>query len=260
MKTLFPVFALLSLFLAQPETARAQEKQDFLFVGTHFAEILELNAAGRHRGLAVDILERISEATGDRFEIRMLPWKRAQTMVQKGVADALIGPYKTAAREKFLHYSEQAFYEDRMVFIARRDEAFDWEGDFDDLRGLRVVTVRGWAYGEEFENHLDLMRPHISNTIFLGMQMLLNGRADLLAGNERNALEAIHQNFAKGKVVFLRPPFHWMTGYFGFSRAKPALAMQQRFNKALGEIVTSGELARLWAAYGLGPAEPAVTD
>ncbi|WP_218044674.1 substrate-binding periplasmic protein [Aestuariispira insulae] len=223
----------------------------YLFVGTHFAEILEANPGGQPQGLAVEVLDLIEQRTGDRFLVSILPWKRALTLVQKGNAHALIGPYKTPEREAFLNYTQNHFYEDRMVFIARAREAFDWRGDFQAVQGKKIITIRGWAYGQRFEDNLDLMKPHVTNDIFLAMQMLLNRRGDLIAGNERNAMEAIQQSFADEKVIFLDPPFCLMQGYFAFSKANAEPEMQDRFNRALADIVTTGQLFRLWQKHGL---------
>lgn len=235
-------------------TVNAQERAPYLFVGTTFPYILEQSMDGSPRGLSVDILNRISELTGDQFEILVLPWPRALRLVEMGHADGLIGPYKTEQREKILDYSVSEIYRDHMMFLAKTGRFHarqEWSGDFDDIKEKQVITIRGWAYGDRFDKARSQLKVIEANTFAHGLQMLQKNRGDLLAANERNALFEIRKENLQSEVSFLKRPFGMMVGYFGFSKKKADHHFQARFNESLNQLHLSNEMHGLWKQYGL---------
>ncbi len=248
------LIALLCQFALLSAPSRAEEASRYLFVGTFFPYVLEQSMDGSARGLSVDILDRITALTGDRFEIRILPWARALSMVENGSADGIIGPYKTPTREKFIDFSESEIYRDHMVFLCRAgasDATEKWRGRFSDLQDRKVITVRGWAYGAGFDDARSRLEIIETNSFAQGLQMLLRDRGELLAANERNALYEVRKEQLADRVDFLRPAFQAMVGYFGFSRQKADRVFQDRFNRALNQLHSSGEISELWSEYGL---------
>ena len=106
-------------------------------VGSHFARIYEPDRRGQPQGLGVDLLRR---TLGESLRLELLPYQRAQYDVEIGEADVLVGPYRTAEREARFLFSQRAFYEDAMVFYARRNEASLWSWP---VRGLGLTLDRG---------------------------------------------------------------------------------------------------------------------
>ncbi len=90
--------------------------ETYLFVGTTFPSILEQKQDGDFYGLGYDIATKIVHRLGHDLKIEIYPFKRALKMIERGEADVLIGPYKSAEREKFMNYTKYAFYRDPMVF------------------------------------------------------------------------------------------------------------------------------------------------
>ena len=112
-------------------------------VGTTFARLFEPGADGaKPLGLAVDLLEAILIPAGHTPRYEFYPWLRAQSMIEHGPAQVLVGPYRTPERERLMRFSRQAFYEDALVFYARRREEGLWWGDFQALQRLSIGAVR----------------------------------------------------------------------------------------------------------------------
>lgn len=245
--------ALILLLLAAVTPAQAEKKERYLFVGTTFPLIFEQKDDGTHHGLATDILDRISLDTGIRFETQLFPWARALALARAGVADGLIGPYWSQERAEFLDYSTRHFYSDRMVFVARRSSDPHWTGTWDSLTGMRILTVKGWAYGPAFDAARPMMNPIVTSDFDQALRMLMANRVDLLAANERTALIGFNQRKLNGDLEILNPAFHATHGYFGFPKVLQDRAFQDRFNAALERLWESGELAAMSAEYGLTP-------
>ncbi|MFS2004526.1 substrate-binding periplasmic protein [Duganella sp. CT11-25] len=93
-----------------------------------------------------DALER---ELGVAFELRMYPWARAERYALEG-GGLIYGLPKTADRLRALRYSEAASHR-TLWLVTRSDATFDFN-TLEDLRGKTLGIVRGYSYGEEFDN------------------------------------------------------------------------------------------------------------
>ena len=234
--------------LGAPRHAGAAER---LAVGAAFAHIFEQSADGQWQGLGVDVLRVLAARAGDTVRFNIYPWPRAQAMVERAQADILIGPYRSAARERQFAFVDLPFYRDRLVFYARRQADARWQGEFGPLKGVRIAAVRGWHYGPRFDQARPLLDisevPQLDN----GLQMLLHGRIDLLATNERNSAAPIAALPPGAGLVALCPAIAQLDGYLAFAPGPASAPARDRYNALFTEMVKSGELARLAARHGV---------
>ncbi|QPF72033.1 transporter substrate-binding domain-containing protein [Roseateles sp. DAIF2] len=235
---------LLTLCLALGLAGGAQARE-LLVVGTAFPRIFELDAEGPN-GLGVELLRRAAARLGHGLRFEIYPWLRAQAMVEQGQADILVGPYRTPEREQRFLFSPQAFYEDALVFYARRGRASAWQGDYAALVELSVGQVQGWAYGEAFERERGrLQRLSTVRDVATGLQMLRLGRLDLLASNERNTEPVLQRLGLARELQPLAPPLGQLRGHFAFPRHAEGQALRDALDQAMSEMRTRGELREL---------------
>jgi ABC-type amino acid transport substrate-binding protein len=97
-------------------SANSGEARVRVFSGSEFPSILEKDESGAPKGLAIDILNKISDELDTRFEVKFYPWKRALLAAKNVSVDGIIDPYQTAERRQFLVFTEKPFHIDRMVF------------------------------------------------------------------------------------------------------------------------------------------------
>jgi polar amino acid transport system substrate-binding protein len=213
--------------------------------GTHFARVFELNPAGEFVGLGPDLLREICRRSGDTVQFAMYPWVRAQALVEQGEADILVGPYKTPEREARFAFSDRAFYQDRMLFYVRAGTNVQWDGSFGQLRGKRIGTVRGWAYGNGFDQARSSMQIENVPTLESGLLMLIHERIELLATNYRNTEGILPRLEMTGKVRPILPVIDVQNGYFAFPKSQEHDGLRSRFNEIFNSMVVSGELARI---------------
>ncbi|SDL67386.1 substrate-binding periplasmic protein [Pseudomonas indica] len=237
---------LFGLLLGSPVLAR-----EWLAVGAQFPGVFERTTAGEYRGLAPDLLRAAMARLGDTVRFERHPWLRAQQMVEQGHADILIGPYWTAEREKRFAYGRHPFYQDRIVFYARLDAKTGWKGDLAALSDREIAVVRGWTYGERFENarpQLDLV---MVGSVENGLRMLSIGRVGLLASNERNTVPVLMSLKLNTRIARLEPIIDTQRGYFAFTRNATGDALRSRFDHAFDALVADGTLARLAKKHGV---------
>ena len=214
-------------------------------VGASFHLVYEQDAAGRPTGLAVDVLRTLAARAGDTVRFQFYPWPRAQAMVERGQADILVGPYRSAERLKRFDFLDQPFYRDRLVFYARSKGGATWHGDFRSLAGKRVVAVRGWHYGDSFDVARPLFDLGEVSQVDNGLRMLALGRVDLFASNQRNTDALIGQLRLDGTLTVLCPDIGRIDGYLAFSRMPKFTAARQQYNLLFGQMVRAGELQKL---------------
>lgn len=222
-----------------------------VIVGSTFARLYEPGVSGRPEGLAVDLLDAILQPAGVMPRYALVPWLRAQAMIEQGAADILVGPYRTPEREARMRFSRQPFYEDALVFYARRGEQALWWGDFTAVRQARIATVQGWAYGARFDQARSLLQLTAVRDLPTALRMLQLGRLDLVAANQRNAEPVIASLGLATQVLPCPPPFGQLRGHFGFRLAPEAESLQTLVDLGLQRLRSAGTLLQLAARRGV---------
>lgn len=221
-------------------------------VGTTFARLFEPGADGaKPLGLAVDLLDAILIPAGHTPRYEFYPWLRAQSMIEHGPAQVLVGPYRTPERERVMRFSRQAFYEDALVFYARRREEGLWWGDFQALQRLRIGAVQGWVYGERFEQSRAALSVTVVRDLATALRMLQLGRLDLIAANQRNSEPVIQELGLGEQVALCAPPFAQLKGHFAFSREPAGESWLALVDAGMQRLRASGELQQMAARRGV---------
>lgn len=219
------------------------------FVGTEFPGVLQAGSPQPY-GLAMDVINTLCQREQLRCDITLLPWPRAQSAVQYGQADVLIGPYRNRERAQFLQFSRYPLYVDTLYWYRLDSRQLSWDGDFASLAGLRLGVTRGWTLGQGYENAKQRLDVDIADTLEQGMTKLQRHRLDLVASNERTARSVIGRLGISG-IVPLLPAISQQGGFFGYGLHGQRQDDVLRFDKALARMAESGELAKLSLRHGL---------
>lgn len=233
--------------LALPAHAGPRE---LLVVGAHFSRVYE-RADGQFSGMGPEILRSIAAQLGQPLHFDLFPWARAQSMVAQAQADLLVGPYKSPERLALFSFCERPFYVDEMLFYARANAVFEWDGSYAALREKRIVAINGWAYGDEFDAGRKLMNISLTNSVEAALAMLAYGRVDLFATNRRNTEPVIPLLALDGKVAPLNRIIAAQRGYFAFPKRPEYEATLERFDRAFNAYVDAGELRKLGRRFNV---------
>ncbi|WP_231117192.1 substrate-binding periplasmic protein [Pseudodesulfovibrio alkaliphilus] len=195
----------------------------------------EYQQEGEARGDSVVLIRRVCAELGLVPVFMNRPWARAVDDVRSGHADGIFSLFRSAEREKWLHFAEQPLaYEDTVVFVARGDLQ---PGSLEDLAGLRVGVVRGYHYGPDVSTRLP-ESPMLFKDVEALLAMLCEGRIDAALATRRSGehvLERLGGCADRARVVLelARMPLH-----IAFSRRDEVRArrLADMFSRVLARL------------------------
>ncbi|BDQ67002.1 substrate-binding periplasmic protein [Shewanella xiamenensis] len=234
--------------------------EELFAVGTRFSQIFEQKPNGEYIGLGVDILNRFAQQQKVTIHYQIAPWRRAQSMVERGQADILIGPYFSEERQKHLAFSAQPFYRDEIVFYARVNHPTPWDGSYASIHGLRIGKMQGWSYGYLFNERTKTLTINEFADLKSGIERLSRGDLDLLATNIRNTQAVLAQIKIPQAITPIMPRIDIQDGFMAFPKDVKFQPLQQRFDLFMQHMVETGELATLAKIRGVTIPTSMLTD
>ncbi len=246
MKSLRAIAALLSLL-----AGLAHAENLVIYGDEAYPPIIALRE-GKPAGILPAIIARIEGLTGDKYELRLTPWKRAYEMALRGEGGINNVSYNEE-RSKIFDFSKP-IYDDDIQIVTLKDHAFPFTR-IEDLKGKVIGGLIGACYGAEVDKAiaagLFTMERDVSQVGRL--RKLLAGRQDAaFVGNGQAGFELIinsHDELRANRERFLvlptpltRDPLH-----IAFLKTMNKRDALERFNKALDKLKLSGELKKIVA-------------
>lgn len=135
------------------------------------------------QGYSWDVVRESFHEMGYTIKLLIAPWARGMYYVKKGKADVIFPAIKTREREKIFFYAKEVVDLTDIVVYVPANSSFEWKNGLESFNGLRISTVRGWAYGKKWEaNSLIIKDP--TDTILQGFMMLDKKRVAGVVGYE----------------------------------------------------------------------------
>lgn len=128
--------------------ARAQVGRPLVIFGDDsYPPVIHLTQ-GRPQGFLVEVLERVEPRLQVRFDVQLMPWKRAYVLALREQG-GLIGVSRNQERDGLLDFS-RPIYNDDIRVVVLKGQGFSFK-DLADLRGRRIGGVSGASYGERVD-------------------------------------------------------------------------------------------------------------
>jgi ABC-type amino acid transport substrate-binding protein len=206
--------------------------------------------SGKPVGVLVDILRKVSEQSGDSYDIQLFPWKRAYELASMGKG-ALIGVSKTTERQQIFDFSEPLYNDDiQIVVLKGREFPFT---QLADLKGKSLGGVLGASYGEAVDKAIQENLFKVDRDIGQSgrLKKLLAHRMDgALIGNGQAGFESVLASdplllAQRHQFLVLKTPLTRDPLYLAAARSMDKKAVIERFNKALRELQKNGILKRV---------------
>lgn len=197
-------------------------------------------ATGLYPAIIAEAFRRMNEP----LTVRALPWQRALAGADAGHW-GVGGLYMNEERLWKYDYSEPIHEERLMVYVLRGKE-FPFAG-IDDLTGKKVGVMRGWTYGDAFDQAVAegriINEPVNSDKANIGR--LLLGRVDaIIAAPE--TLRLLQRDYdPEGRVVELPVPMQAIKTYLSFPKSTGMTEMLDRFNTQIRLMRMDGTMDRL---------------
>ncbi len=132
------------------------------------------------RGFAWDVVRESFHASDYSIQLYVVPWSRGMHYVETGKADVIFPAMKTEEREKKFLFSEEPVIRSSFIVYVPKSTRIGWAG-LESLNGKRVVGVKGWAFGKEWEANDEIVKME-AYSILQGFEMVRKGWVFGMAG------------------------------------------------------------------------------
>ncbi len=199
----------------------------FLFFSLIYAQpvkiaILEYNAPpfvmlknGVYNGPILDIINELLYSVNIKSKIIPLPTKRILVYLKSGDIDGVIGLAYTRERDQYSHYLSTPIGTITTHLFVRNDEVFSFD-KISDLNGMKICTLRGFSYGEEFDNAVKEKKIELIevNSYKSMLAMLKNSHVNLVASPTIIFKKLIDDENLSEKIVRLEKPVRPLINLF----------------------------------------------
>jgi polar amino acid transport system substrate-binding protein len=217
-----------------------------VFGGDTFAPSTYL-LQGKPAGNLVDILKKVSEKTGDTYQIRLYPWKRAYDYALRGDG-AILGLSMTPERQELFDFSEPIYYNELQLVVVKGNE-FAYN-KFEDLKDRSVGGGTGVSYGPEVDQAIAsgaFVLDRDSDATARLQRVLVGQLQVAIIGHGMQGLEYLvqgHPRLSKrrGELSVLPKPLARDPLYLAAPKGMQKKEVLARFSKALHELQRSGQL------------------
>jgi len=238
---------LLSLLLVSPVPAG---QEITILRGQDFPPYHYLDDGGRETGVLVELIRKAAGRLNLTVKFKQLPWSRCLKMVRDGKADAMMNLFKTRDRSSFMLFPDTPLTREVNRFFTLRGKDLTFTENFSSLKGLKIGAVRNYSYGKTFDQgapNLNILRLETEKAMLMN---LIEGRCDVIIGNEVVIKILADKAKAGNSVVPLGPGLTNDPLYIGFSRARGHRDLVQAFSKALKAVKSSPEYRAVLKTYG----------
>jgi len=227
--------------------------ETLVVLGDHAYAPVIYSQNGKPAGLLPAILARASALTGDHYDLRLSPWKRAYELAARGEG-GVVGVSFNQERARSFDFS-RPLYDDDIQIVTLKGKTFPY-AKLEDLRGKTIGGINGASYGDDVDKA-------IASGLFIvdrdvgqagRLRKLLAGRLDAaFIGNGLAGFDSIvssEDELRKNRAQFVilpipltRDPLH-----LAFPKSMRKREALDRFDAALEKLKQSGELKRLTPA------------
>jgi polar amino acid transport system substrate-binding protein len=199
---------------------------------------------GKAAGIYPGLIESAFKHMNVPVSVETKPWKRAIQEIDEGQA-GVGGIYKNAEREKKYDYSDQIFLE-KLVIYFNKAHPVNFK-EIGDLKGKKVGVLRGWSYGDDFDNARkanELTAEEVASDD-QNFQKLDQGHLDaVVAINESG--NALLPKFKS--IGYAANPLSQNPTYLTFAKSANKTAVLKQFDQAIKDMKKSGEFQKIVAA------------
>ena len=204
---------------------------------------------GTEKGAATALVTEILKRAGYKTEVSIQTWPRTLEGTSAGIYDVIISSWKTKEREAHFQYTDPYFV-NTIQFVKRKGNPINFRG-YQDLRGLVIGVVNGYAYGDEFDKAQGNLKVP-ANHLIQNLLLLQRGRIDLTLGDKWVVRHELTDYFptAIKEFEFLGKPVATRPLHAAVSLAHPQHdKIVKDFNKALKTMKADGSYEKILDVY-----------
>lgn len=229
-----------AFFLSLGTWANAAEVVAFDEANPPFMYTANAAATGVYPALIAEAFKRMKVDV----EFAAEPWKRALEGLDNG-KNAVGGIYKNSERLKKYDYSDKLFDEVIIVYVPKGKKSV-FNG-VDSLKGKTVGVIRGWSYGDDFDNAVKAKVISVEKVSgdSQNFSKLDKGRLDAVLAIKESAEAAIASASLADKVEAVDPPLSSSPSYLAFAKSANKTDLIAKFNVAISGMRKDGSFDKI---------------
>ena len=149
----------------------------------------EYDEDGKEAGYGVELLDKISQYTGMKFEyVRASSWEETKRMLVDGKADLRMPGTKPPTPSDTLVYNDTSIMATYDALLTKNSRDDLYYQDYDKIRTLKIAVSESFYEMDEVQKYLDTVDISLDQIIFCSEyneaeKMLISGQADALISN-----------------------------------------------------------------------------
>lgn len=221
----------------------------------HAPPFAVIAADGEISGAVIDIVKSMQQYYDFEVELIGCPFPRCLKMLEEGDVDIMGGLILTPKRANKFHFVSPPYMvlSSSFVFYARADSDLDLN-TYEELLTKKIAVIRGAAHFSRFDNDTRLEKVEALTEVN-AFDMLFKKRVDLVIAVEKTAdyaAQIVNRPTQKLKKMTYRYD-DTIYGHMAFSSKFAKTPLANDLQKAMHQLVLTGELSRIVAPYNLPP-------
>lgn len=203
-----------------------------------------------NNGYVAELMKEAFRRVGYSIKLEYLPWARAIEEAKLCKQDVLLPEYMDEERKKDFIYSEK-YPGGPLGFYKKKDKQIKWSGKLEELKGLKVGTVRGYVNPEDFEKDQNIIKEPATDDE-TNIKKLERDRLDLMIVDKFVAAYIIGTKFPAytNVIEFMEPPLTNYDLYTLFpKKCGNSEKLKNDFNMALKEMNDDGTVDKVLKKY-----------
>jgi ABC-type amino acid transport substrate-binding protein len=236
--------------LALWATLGTSQAETLVVLGDHGYAPVIYSQNVKPAGLLPAILARASALTGDHYDLRLSPWKRAYEMAARGEG-GVVGVSLNKERARIFDFS-RPLYDDDIQIVTLKGKTFPY-AKLEDLKGKTIGGINGASYGDDVDKAIVSGLFVVDRDVGQAgrLRKLMAGRLDAaFIGNGQAGFDSIVSSEEelrnnRAQFVVLSTPLTRDPLHLAFPKSMHKREALDRFDAALEKLTQSGELKRL---------------
>ncbi|BEV72670.1 hypothetical protein THUN1379_21520 [Paludibacterium sp. THUN1379] len=206
-----------------------------------------IDAQGTPSGPYLDIIRKLTDRVGVPLEVRPCPLMRCLEMLKRGDADLGIGIAPGPDRDAIVDFLRPPFAEGSTVCFYRRQNDPDSRVElYSDLQRLHIGVTNGAHYFPRFDQDKNLLKDGAPDKLS-NLRKLVASRVDVAIMVCGEAELLLERPEFRHRLVLAGPPIKTGPRNVVLARHSQHYGMKDKLQKALRQMVESGEIHRLLA-------------
>ncbi|MDM8537161.1 transporter substrate-binding domain-containing protein [Desulfobacterales bacterium HSG17] len=195
-------------------------------------------------GLYWELVKEVYEPLGFKVHTKIVPWKRAGLMIERKIADALVGDYYYSQKDgkERLYPKWHLSVEDPLLAIFKK-ELHEIEG-FDSLSGKSIICMRGYDFDKIYLKDIQ-HEMHQVDSVKKGLSLIKNDRYDVFLDyryNMKNAYRESDIDLLIFKTVVMKVGNKL---FLNFSNTENSKRLIKIYDQRIPELLDNGKLEEI---------------